>query len=93
MSDFSITCSPAKSANSANKEPSIFGKASCWNLSIQPERSFVGRKSTYVTQMLPHATQLDEERQVVTLSLGELEEAKPNRQLVKDYCYWFWNYR
>ena len=33
------------------------------------------------------------EGQVVTLPLGELEDAKPNRQLVKDYCYWFWNYR
>jgi hypothetical protein len=25
--------------------------------------------------------------------LGELEDAKTNQQLVKDYCYWFWNYR
>jgi uncharacterized protein YodC (DUF2158 family) len=35
------------------------------------------------------------ERRVATLPLGELEvkKAKPNRQLVKDYCYWFWNYR
>ena len=35
------------------------------------------------------------ERRVVTLPLGELEvkKGKPNRQLVKDYCYWFWNYR
>jgi hypothetical protein len=33
------------------------------------------------------------ERRVVTLPLGELEEAKPNQQLVEDYCYWFWNYR
>ncbi len=35
------------------------------------------------------------ERRVVTLPLGELEvrKSKPNRQLVADYCYWFWNYR
>lgn len=33
------------------------------------------------------------EGQVVTLPLGELEDANPNPQLVKDYCYWFWNYR
>ena len=35
------------------------------------------------------------ERQVVTLPLAELEvpKGKPNRQLVKDYCYWFWNNR
>ncbi len=35
------------------------------------------------------------ERRVVTLPLGELEvkKGKPNRQLIKDYCYWFWNYR
>lgn len=31
----------------------------------------------------------------VTLPLGEMEDAKgkPNRQLVKDYCYWFHNWR
>ena len=35
------------------------------------------------------------ERRVVTLPLGELEvnKGKPNRQLVEDYSYWFWNYR
>lgn len=33
------------------------------------------------------------ERRVVTLPLGELEDAKPNRRLVADYCYWFWNWR
>ena len=35
------------------------------------------------------------ERRVVTLPLGELgvKEGKPNRQLVEDYSYWFWNYR
>ena len=32
------------------------------------------------------------EGQVVTLALGELENAKPNRQIVADYCYWFWNH-
>jgi hypothetical protein len=34
------------------------------------------------------------ERRVVTLPLGELEvkKGKPSWQLVKDYCYWFWNY-
>jgi hypothetical protein len=31
----------------------------------------------------------------VVVPLGELEvpKGKPNRQLVKDYCYWFWNNR
>jgi hypothetical protein len=33
------------------------------------------------------------EDQIVTLPLSELEEATPNRQLVEDYCYWFWNWR
>ena len=35
------------------------------------------------------------EGQIVTLPLGELEDAKgkPNRQLIVDYCYWFWNWR
>jgi hypothetical protein len=23
----------------------------------------------------------------------EVEKGKPNRQLLRDYCYWFWNYR
>jgi uncharacterized protein YodC (DUF2158 family) len=32
------------------------------------------------------------EGQVVTLPLGELEDAKPNRQLIDDYCCWFHNY-
>ncbi len=32
------------------------------------------------------------EGQVVTLPLGELENAKPNRQLIDDYCYWFHNW-
>jgi len=32
---------------------------------------------------------------VVTVPLGELEvkRGRPNRQLVADYCYWFWNNR
>ena len=32
---------------------------------------------------------------LVTLPLAELEVAKgkPNRQLIADYCYWFWNWR
>ena len=32
------------------------------------------------------------QRHVVTVPLGELEvdKGKPNRQLVKDYCFWFW---
>jgi hypothetical protein len=30
---------------------------------------------------------------VVPLSELEVEKGKPNRQLVKDYCYWFGNYR
>lgn len=32
------------------------------------------------------------EGQVVTLPLGELEDAKPNRKLIDDYCYWFHNW-
>ena len=32
------------------------------------------------------------EGEVVTLPLGELEDAKPNRQLIDDYCYWFHNW-
>ena len=32
------------------------------------------------------------ESQVVTLPLGELEDAKPNRRLIDDYCYWFHNW-
>ncbi len=32
------------------------------------------------------------EDQVVTLALGELEDAKPNRQLIDDYCYWLHNW-
>jgi hypothetical protein len=32
---------------------------------------------------------------VVAMPLGEVEvkKGKPNRQLVADYCYWFWNHR
>jgi hypothetical protein len=35
------------------------------------------------------------ERQTVDLPLGELEvkKGKPNRQLIDDYAYWFWNHR
>lgn len=33
------------------------------------------------------------ERKVVVLPLNELEDAKPNRRLIDDYGYWFWNYR
>jgi hypothetical protein len=35
------------------------------------------------------------DRRKVVVPVGELEvpKGKPNRQLVKDYCYWFWNYR
>jgi hypothetical protein len=29
----------------------------------------------------------------VTLPLGELEEPSRNRQLLRDYCYWFHNWR
>jgi len=32
------------------------------------------------------------EGRVVTLPLGELEDAKPNRRLIDDYCYWFHNW-
>jgi hypothetical protein len=35
------------------------------------------------------------EGEVVTLPLAELEvlKGKANRQLIRDYCYWFWDYR
>lgn len=35
------------------------------------------------------------QRRVVVVPLAELEveKGKPNRRLVKDYCYWFGNYR
>ncbi len=35
------------------------------------------------------------EREVVTVPLGELDDVKGklNKQLVKDYSYWFWNWR
>ncbi len=35
------------------------------------------------------------QRRVLVVPLGELEveKGKPNRQLVKDYCYWFSNWR
>jgi hypothetical protein len=32
------------------------------------------------------------EGEVVMLPLGELEDAKPNRLLIDDYCYWFHNW-
>lgn len=32
------------------------------------------------------------EGKVVTLPLGELDDAKPNRQLIDDYGYWFHNW-
>jgi hypothetical protein len=37
---------------------------------------------------------LSDKRKVV-VPVGELEvpKGKPNRQLIKDYCYWFWNNR
>ena len=37
---------------------------------------------------------LTDKRKVV-VPVGELEvpKGKPNRQLIKDYCYWFWNNR
>ena len=31
------------------------------------------------------------EGEVVILPLSELEDAKPNRRLIDDYCYWFHN--
>ncbi|OHB83431.1 MAG: hypothetical protein A2V98_16535 [Planctomycetes bacterium RBG_16_64_12] len=36
---------------------------------------------------------LTDKRRVV-VPVGELEvpKGKPNRQLIQDYCYWFWNY-
>jgi hypothetical protein len=35
------------------------------------------------------------EGEIVTVPLGEIEDVKgkPNRQLVADYSYWFWNWR
>jgi len=32
------------------------------------------------------------EGEVVTLPLGDLEDAKPNRRLIDDYCYWLHNW-
>ena len=32
------------------------------------------------------------EGQVVTVPLGELEDAKPSRRLIDDYCYWLHNW-
>jgi len=33
------------------------------------------------------------EGHVVTLPLGELDEPNRNRQVLRDYCYWFHNWR
>ena len=33
------------------------------------------------------------EGQIINLPLGELDEPSRNRQLLRDYCYWFWNWR
>jgi uncharacterized protein YodC (DUF2158 family) len=33
------------------------------------------------------------EGQVVNLPLGELDVPSRNRQLLRDYCYWFWNWQ
>jgi uncharacterized protein YodC (DUF2158 family) len=33
------------------------------------------------------------EGQIVTLPVGELEEPNRNRQVFRDYCYWFHNWR
>ncbi len=35
------------------------------------------------------------ERRRIILPLGDLEvrKSKPNRQMVEDYSYWFWNWR
>jgi hypothetical protein len=35
------------------------------------------------------------DKRKVVVPVGELEvpKGKPNRQLIKDYCYWFWNNR
>ena len=35
------------------------------------------------------------ERQMVSLPLVELEvlKGKANRQLIEDYCSWYWDYR
>ena len=36
---------------------------------------------------------MDNRRVVVAMGELEVPKGKPNRQLVKDYCYWFWNNR
>lgn len=35
------------------------------------------------------------DKREVVVPVGELEvpKGKPNRRLIQDYCYWFWNYR
>ena len=33
------------------------------------------------------------EGQIVNLPLGELDDVSRNRQLLRGYCYWFWNWR
>ncbi len=33
------------------------------------------------------------EGQIVSVPLGELDDAKPNRKLIDDYCYWLHNWR
>ena len=43
----------------------------------------------------PHDLWLTGGKRKVVVPGGELEvpKGKRNRQLVKDYCSWFWNYR
>jgi hypothetical protein len=33
------------------------------------------------------------EGQIVTVPLSEIDDAKPNRKLIDDYRYWFWNHQ
>jgi hypothetical protein len=33
------------------------------------------------------------EGQIITVPLSEIDDAKPNRKLIDDYRYWFWNHQ
>jgi hypothetical protein len=49
----------------------------------------------YIDEMYGLLCDALRDKRKVVVPVGELEvpKGKPNRQLIKDYCYWFWNYR
>jgi hypothetical protein len=49
----------------------------------------------YIDEMYGLLCDARRDKGKVVVPVGELEvpKGKPNRQLVKDYCYWFWNNR